>query len=129
MVNFRLFLRQDNADLRLTPFAKKIGSACDERKKIFKEKLSYIEKLRPVIQKASITPDEINPILEKLGESKIQVKTRLHKILARPQVSFNDISQAEAIKDFFKNHPRKKYQLKEIDEKYKILKNGISLIL
>ena len=46
-----------------------------------------------------------NPILEKLGESKIQVKTRLHKILARPQVSFNDISQAEAIKDFFKNHP------------------------
>ena len=118
---FRIILRQDNADLRLTPFAKKIGSACDERKKIFKEKLSYIEKLRPVIQKASITPDEINETLLKKGESKISQKTKAFQILSRPKVQIEDLFQTKFFKDFIENNGQHTEAIKqvEIETKYK----------
>ena len=118
---FRIILRQDNADLRLTPFAEKIGSACEDRIKIFKEKVSYIEKLRPIIQNGSVTPDEMNEILLKKGESIISQKTKAFQILSRPRIQVEDLFQTKVFKDFVKINGRHIEAIKqvEIETKYK----------
>ena len=118
---FRIILRQDNADLRLTTFAKKIGSACEERKKIFKEKVSYIEKLRPVILKGSVKPDEINEVLLKKEESIIGQKTKAFQILSRPKIQIEDLFQTQIFKDFFDINGQHIEAIKqvEIETKYK----------
>ena len=118
---FRIILRQDNADLRLTPFAEKIGSACKERKRIFKEKINYLEKLRPVILNGSITPNEINDALSEKGESKISQKTKAFQLLSRPKVNIEDLFETQIFKDFFKINGQHIEAIKqvEIETKYK----------
>ena len=118
---FRIILRQDNADLRLTPFAEKIGSACKERKRIFKEKINYLEKLRPVILNGSITPNEINGALSDKGESKISQKTKAFQLLSRPKVNIEDLFETQIFKDFFKINGQHKEAIKqvEIETKYR----------
>ena len=118
---FRIILRQDNADLRLTPIAEKIGSACKERKRIFKEKINYLEKLRPVILNGSITPNEINGALSDKGESKISQKTKAFQLLSRPKVNIEDLFETQIFKDFFKINGQHKEAIKqvEIETKYK----------
>ena len=118
---FRIILRQDNADLRLTPFAKKIGLATEERKKVFQEKLDYIEKLKPIIQSGSITPKEINQILLKKGESTISQKTKAFQILSRPKIKIKDLFETKIFKEFFKQNKAEKEALEqiEIEVKYK----------
>ena len=118
---FRIILRQDNADLRLTPFAEKIGSACEERKRIFKEKINYLEKLRPIILNGSITPNEINDALSEKGESKISQKTKAFQLLSRPKVNIEDLFETQIFKDFFKINGQHIEAIKqvEIETKYK----------
>ena len=118
---FRIILRQDNADLRLTPFAEKIGSACKERKRIFKEKINYLEKLRPVILNGSINPNEINGALSDKGESKISQKTKAFQLLSRPKVNIEDLFETQIFKDFFKINGQHIEAIKqvEIETKYK----------
>ena len=118
---FRIILRQDNADLRLTPFAEKIGSACEERKRIFKEKINYLEKLRPIILNGSITPNEINSALSEKGESKISQKTKAFQLLSRPKVNIEDLFETQIFKDFFKINGQHIEAIKqvEIETKYK----------
>ena len=118
---FRIILRQDNADLRLTPIAEKIGSACKERKRIFKEKINYLEKLRPVILNGSITPNEINGALSDKGESKISQKTKAFQLLSRPKVNIEDLFETQIFKDFFKINGQHIEAIKqvEIETKYK----------
>ncbi|MBG40357.1 MAG: tRNA uridine-5-carboxymethylaminomethyl(34) synthesis enzyme MnmG [Flavobacteriales bacterium] len=118
---FRIILRQDNADLRLTPFAEKIGSACKERKRIFKEKINYLEKLRPIILNGSITPNEINDALSEKGESKISQKTKAFQLLSRPKVNIEDLFETQIFKDFFKINGQHIEAIKqvEIETKYK----------
>ncbi len=118
---FRIILRQDNADLRLTPFAEKIGSACEERKRIFKEKINYLEKLRPIILNGSITPNEINGALSEKGESKISQKTKAFQLLSRPKVNIEDLFETQIFKDFFKINGQHIEAIKqvEIETKYK----------
>ena len=118
---FRIILRQDNADLRLTPFAEKIGSACEKRKRIFKEKINYLEKLRPIILNGSITPNEINDALSEKGESKISQKTKAFQLLSRPKVNIEDLFETQIFKDFFKINGQHIEAIKqvEIETKYK----------
>ena len=118
---FRIILRQDNADIRLTPFAQKIGTASEERKKIFKQKLDYITKLKHIVRSGSIAPEEINEILAKKGEATISQKTKAFQLISRPKIKIQDLFNTKVFKDFFQENNQYKEALEqvEIETKYK----------
>jgi tRNA uridine 5-carboxymethylaminomethyl modification enzyme len=90
---FRILLRQDNADLRLTPMAHQLGLASAERLAAVEQKRLNTEKIVRFFRKESVDPTEINPRLEDLGTDPIRQKVKLHSVLMRPQVSFRDLSE------------------------------------
>ena len=118
---FRIILRQDNADIRLTPIAEKLGLANNKRKSILAEKLDYTNKLIQKIKSSSFKPEEVNQILKEKNESKISQKTKIEKILSRPKVNLNDLKNTTFFKDFFNEHGVNDEALEqfEINTKYK----------
>ncbi len=118
---FRIILRQDNADIRLTPTAKSLGLATNKRIKKLKEKLEYINKLKTLIKNESFDPKEINKVLKKNKESEISQKTKIEKILSRPQIQIKKLEKTKFFKSFFEKHGKNKEALEqfEINTKYK----------
>ena len=88
---YRLLLRQDNADLRLTKLSYDIGLADKERMDTLIEREDKISKIINYIKKISITPDAINGLLQMKDSQPISQKTKLSSILLRPQISLNDL--------------------------------------
>lgn len=88
---YRLLLRQDNADLRLTPIAHKLGLVSDERMRRVEEKLEATTQLKTALEKTSAVPESINPILEGSGSAPIKQKTRFAQLLARPQLNLGQL--------------------------------------
>lgn len=89
---YRLLLRQDNADIRLTPLSHKIGLASDERMERVERKMKGYEEVINFFKSNSAEPSQINPFLEKVGSSPINQKIRYYNILSRPSISIPDIS-------------------------------------
>jgi tRNA uridine 5-carboxymethylaminomethyl modification enzyme len=88
---FRTLLRQDNADVRLTPISHRLGLATDDRMRRVERKMSETGLLIEFLKDLSIQPEEINPLLEKKGSDPIRQKQKLHGILLRPQVEIDDL--------------------------------------
>ncbi|MBE0639305.1 MAG: tRNA uridine-5-carboxymethylaminomethyl(34) synthesis enzyme MnmG [Bacteroidales bacterium] len=98
---YRILLRQDNADLRLTPLSHKIGLASNDRMERVNYKLSVIEKLRTFLKKESVSPDEVNSYLEKIGSTPLNQKVKIETLILRPEVSFVDLtSQLPILSNF-----------------------------
>lgn len=110
---YRILLRQDNADLRLTQKGYDLGLVTNERIERFKTKLEYIEKLKKFFNETAAIPEEINPILEQLKSSPIQQKTKLTKILSRPQVEFKNIEKLKSITAFFEENGKNNEAIEE----------------
>jgi len=88
---YRILLRQDNADLRLTETGYKIGLATEERHLLMQKKYSSVESLTNFLSTNSLTPEDINPYLRLVGSAEINQKKKIADILTRPEVSLQPL--------------------------------------
>lgn len=88
---FRTLLRQDNADIRLTPISHKLGLASDERMALVERKGQETDRLITFLKELSVHPDAINPLLSDLGTDSVRQKVKLNGILLRPQVNIQNL--------------------------------------
>jgi tRNA uridine 5-carboxymethylaminomethyl modification enzyme len=88
---YRILLRQNNADLRLTPKGYDIGLVDTDRMKLVSEKTRLIEKIITFLKKESVNPAEVEKMLVNKGTSKVSQKVKISSILSRPQISIFDL--------------------------------------
>ena len=101
---YRTLLRQDNADLRLTPKAYGLGLASKERMDRVVEKQNKTDLFNAFLKKTSIKPEEVNPILENNNSALISQSMKMFKIAARPQLNFNDVRKFPMVEQFIKDN-------------------------
>jgi tRNA uridine 5-carboxymethylaminomethyl modification enzyme len=95
---YRILLRQDNADTRLTPIGNTIGLADDSRLKALEQKEKNISDILQIFHKTSVEPAEVNDVLEGKNTPPIQQKMKAERILSRPQIKIDDLLKVSVLK-------------------------------
>ena len=91
---FRTLLRQDNADVRLTPISNKLGLASDARLSRVDKKVAYCNELVDFIKNYSVSPEEINDVMIEAGTDELRQKVKLSGVLLRPQLTMELIASS-----------------------------------
>ncbi len=97
---YRTLLRQDNADIRLTPLSYDIGLASQERLDRVRSKIDATNLFIAFLEKTSITPDVINPLLTEVNSAPIKQSMKMAKVFSRPQLTMDRIIQLPVVANF-----------------------------
>jgi tRNA uridine 5-carboxymethylaminomethyl modification enzyme len=120
---YRILLRQDDADARLTERSYEIGLAKKDRFDWWMEKKAKIEEIIDFCKTFPIKAKEINGALEKLGTTPLQFGVKLEDLIARPQLNFNNLMEiVPELREFIDKLPNRKAEISEAAEiriKYK----------
>jgi len=117
---YRILLRQDNADLRLSPLAKAIGvDKMDERIERVEVKKEAIKAIRRFLENTSVSPDHVNAYLEDNGSSVLKQKVKLISLISRPKISIEGLKDSfPPFKAFLSKYDRETNTMAETDIKY-----------
>jgi tRNA uridine 5-carboxymethylaminomethyl modification enzyme len=116
---YRLLLRQDNADIRLTEKSHQLGLASEERLRKVNDKIEKSEKLEHFLKELSLKPNQINPILEGSESKPVDQAYRAAQFLTRPNINIEKLCTIPVIKEEIEKYSSEIIEQAEINIKYK----------
>jgi tRNA uridine 5-carboxymethylaminomethyl modification enzyme len=116
---YRILLRGENADFRLTPIGNHLGLAKSDRFEKMKKRHEEVEKIMEQFNEIRISPKEIDPILEKLGGTPLKQQMPLSQIITRPEVGLSDLMEIQKVREILQVYSNTALDSAEIEQKYK----------